>query len=83
MGPIQLLIADCRLQIAVFQSPICNQQFDGPGEIRTRDFLSAIEARSQLRYRPAAPGQLRAGCILPEADGNVKEGITNYTNNNE
>ena len=24
----------------------------GPGEIRTLDLLSAIEARSQLRYRP-------------------------------
>ena len=39
----------------------------GPEGIRTPDLLSAIEARSQLRYRPI----LKAKRILPEAFGNV------------
>ena len=39
--------------ITDLQSPICNPDNPGgPGEIRTLDLLSAIEARSQLRYRP-------------------------------
>ncbi len=28
------------------------RQQGGPGGIRTRDLISAIDARSQLRYRP-------------------------------
>ena len=39
----------------------------GPEGIRTPDLLSAIEARSQLRYRPVN----KATGILPEAFGNV------------
>lgn len=41
----------------------------GPEGIRTPDLLSAIEARSQLRYRP----NFKANRILPEAFGNVNE----------
>lgn len=41
----------------------------GPEGIRTPDLLSAIEARSQLRYRP----KFKAKRILPEAFGNVNE----------
>jgi hypothetical protein len=41
----------------------------GPEGIRTPDLLSAIEARSQLRYRPGN----KANRILPEAFGNVNE----------
>ena len=41
----------------------------GPEGIRTPDLLSAIEARSQLRYRP----DFKAKRILPEAFGNVNE----------
>ena len=44
----------------------------GPEGIRTPDLLSAIEARSQLRYRPVVQ---KATAILPEGDGNVNEGI--------
>ena len=60
MGPN--LIDDCGLLIADYRCfrPITNLQSaiynpnnpGGPGEIRTLDLLSAIEARSQLRYRP-------------------------------
>ena len=39
----------------------------GPEGIRTPDLLSAIEARSQLRYRPVN----KAKRILPEAFRNV------------
>ena len=39
----------------------------GPEGIRTPDLLSAIEARSQLRYRPV----FKATAILPEGHGNV------------
>ena len=39
----------------------------GPEGIRTPGLLSAIEARSQLRYRPVR----KAKRILPEAFGNV------------
>lgn len=41
----------------------------GPEGIRTPDLLSAIEARSQLRYRP----EFKAKRILPEAFRNVNE----------
>jgi hypothetical protein len=41
----------------------------GPEGIRTPDLLSAIEARSQLRYRPVN----KAKVILPEAGGDVKK----------
>ena len=41
----------------------------GPEGIRTPGLLSAIEARSQLRYRPVP----WAWGILHEAGGNVKE----------
>ena len=40
----------------------------GPEGIRTPDLLSAIEARSQLRYRP----RIKAKVILLEAEGDVK-----------
>ena len=43
----------------------------GPEGIRTPDLLSAIEARSQLRYRP----MFKAKIILIEAEGYVKQGI--------
>ena len=35
---------------------------NGPGGIRTRDLFSAIEARSQLRYRPAMWAALYLHC---------------------
>ena len=44
----------------------------GPEGIRTPDLLSAIEARSQLRYRPVD----KAMDILLEADGRVKQSFT-------
>ena len=40
----------------------------GPEGIRTPDLFSAIEARSQLRYRP----EIKVQGILPEAKGDVK-----------
>ena len=43
----------------------------GPEGIRTPDLLSAIEARSQLRYRPVVQ---KATAILPEGGGNVNKG---------
>jgi hypothetical protein len=43
----------------------------GPEGIRTPGLLSAIEARSQLRYRPI----LWASGILPEAGLNVKKSL--------
>ena len=43
----------------------------GPEGIRTPDLLSAIEARSQLRYRP----NYKAKDILLVAVGNVKRSI--------
>src|SRR5688500_19571363 len=43
----------------------------GPERIRTPDILSAIEARSQLRYRPF----YKANRILPEAICCVKQGF--------
>ena len=42
--------------------------YSGPGGIRTLDLFSAIEARSQLRYRPV---QVRI--IVPDAYGAVKQ----------
>ena len=44
----------------------------GPEGIRTPDLLSAIEARSQLRYRPVVQ---KAMAILPEGGGNVNKGM--------
>ena len=44
----------------------------GPEGIRTPDLFSAIEARSQLRYRPGH----KANDILPEADGYVKQAVS-------
>ncbi len=41
----------------------------GPEGIRTPGLLSAIEARSQLRYRP----NYKATDILPEANRDVKQ----------
>ena len=41
----------------------------GPEGIRTPDLLSAIEARSQLRYRP----MVKANDILLEGLGDVKQ----------
>ncbi len=50
----------------------------GPGGIRTRDLFSAIEARSQLRYRPRS--QQRAHCTWEQGDcqGLRKHPITCY-----
>jgi hypothetical protein len=41
-----------------------NSSTSGPGGIRTRDLFSAIEARSQLRYRPITSSViiLNEGC---------------------
>ena len=44
----------------------------GPEGIRTLGLLSAIEARSQLRYRPI----YKATAILPEAFADVNESFT-------
>ena len=69
MGPGGFTIAGFRFTICIADlqsSPgivIC-----GPEGIRTPDLLSAIEARSQLRYRPGE----WAKRILPEAGGDVK-----------
>jgi hypothetical protein len=41
----------------------------GPGGIRTPDLFSAIEARSQLRYRPLS----RVAGIVPDRTMDVKE----------
>jgi hypothetical protein len=68
MGPFlgfRLTIADW--YVISPQPSICNH--GGPEGIRTPDLLSAIEARSQLRYRP----DNRANGILTEATGNVKQ----------
>ena len=46
-----------------------NNDPGGPEGIRTPDLLSAIEARSQLRYRPGS----RANGILPEGGVTVKK----------
>ena len=46
-------------------SPILRMFFSGPGGIRTRDLVSAIDARSQLRYRPLSQSPM----ILPFAWG--------------
>ena len=45
---------------------------NGPGGIRTLDLFSAIEARSQLRYRPDDRSKLQGKKILPEWGVNVK-----------
>jgi hypothetical protein len=45
------------------------QHCSGPGGIRTLDLFSAIEARSQLRYRPLFKGSR----ILPVPQMIVKE----------
>lgn len=50
----------------------------GPEGIRTPDLFSAIEARSQLRYRPAQ----KAKDILPEAQGDVKQTHSVFVNQN-
>ena len=47
----------------------------GPEGIRTPDLLSAIEARSQLRYRPVH----KANDILPEAYGDVKQTFSDFS----
>ena len=49
-------------------------EISGPEGIRTPDLLSAIEARSQLRYRPVVQ---KATAILPEGGGNVNKGRRN------
>ena len=46
----------------------------GPEGIRTPDLLSAIEARSQLRYRP----MVKAKDILLEGLGDVKQTILRF-----
>jgi hypothetical protein len=46
----------------------------GPEGIRTPDLLSAIEARSQLRYRP----DYRANGILTDAGVDVKNGCRGF-----
>jgi hypothetical protein len=66
----RLQIQDCRLAIWSInnqESAIINP--GGPEGIRTPDLLSAIEARSQLRYRPI----FKVQGILPEAQGYVKQ----------
>jgi hypothetical protein len=55
------------------QSAIYNP--GGPEGIRTPDLLSAIEARSQLRYRP----DYRANGILTDAGVDVKKGLGVFT----
>ncbi len=50
----------------------CLPAHDGPGGIRTLDLFSAIEARSQLRYRPDDRSKLQGKKILPEWGVNVK-----------
>ncbi len=46
------------------------QHPNGPGGIRTLDLISAIDARSQLRYRPFFQGST----ILPRRCLSVKQG---------
>ncbi len=51
----------------------------GPGGIRTRDLFSAIEARSQLRYRPlftSTPILIEVGCGVKEAPDFVDAPLT-------
>ena len=48
--------------------PISRSASSGPGGIRTLGLFSAIEARSQLRYRPL----IRVAKILPEPHPPVK-----------
>jgi hypothetical protein len=53
MGPFKFLIVNRGLPVdANRHCQIGNHQTCGPEGIRTPDLLSAIEARSQLRYRP-------------------------------
>ena len=57
---------NCAMGPGIYLSERC-----GPEGIRTPDLLSAIEARSQLRYRPVVQ---KARAILPEGGGNVNKG---------
>ena len=62
--PLWLLVDPERFELSTFSMPLrrapnCAMgpnflllHFSGPGGIRTLDLFSAIEARSQLRYRP-------------------------------
>ena len=60
----------------------CNWKgFGGPGEIRTLDLFHAMEARSQLRHRPAEDvrpeNTIHAELVLPyeSTDGSVCENL--------
>ena len=44
----------------------------GPGGIRTRDLISAIDARSQLRYRPAFVGAKAGSLAVPDSKQSAK-----------
>ena len=57
------------------RGPACDSgALCGPGGTRTLDLLSAIEARSQLRYRPFFQGET----ILPERGVPVKMEVLEY-----
>ena len=62
MPPYVITVDPAGFEPATFSMPLRrapklrygpNDDSCGPGGIRTRDLFSAIEARSQLRYRPA------------------------------
>ena len=62
MGPFR-----CKTQNKKLVAQV--RQASGPGGIRTLDLISAIDARSQLRYRPF----WRVSEIVPQAGLNVKK----------
>ena len=66
MGPHYLVTVNTSFQFIHCSLP------SGPEGIRTPGLLSAIEARSQLRYRPIC----KAKDILLEAVGYVKQSIS-------
>ena len=68
-GPVITVVA---WPAPVVLSIRCLPAHDGPGGIRTLDLFSAIEARSQLRYRPDDRSKLQGKKILPEWGVNVK-----------
>ena len=74
MGPCSIFDFGFQIYDLLFnrKSPIVNRKSGGPEGIRTPDLLSAIEARSQLRYRP----MIKAFGILIEGQMNVKQRIS-------
>ena len=80
MGPGQFSIVDFRFgqrssivnPKSLTLAPHASAGVCGPEGIRTPGLLSAIEARSQLRYRP----KFKVQSILPDAYGHVKAGFT-------